>query len=286
MKVIYTNKRGSLTFGGGSHPYFNMTAIEGLGPVSKITNSITYYGKPGIDTVNVTDGSRTISLSGDLLLSARSQYSQMMSILDIGGVFEIHLPDGEKRVIDVSYTSITPGEIQGKWRTYVIQFFCDNPYFRSSNELMFRAYEKINHFNSNFSFPGVLTTEYGNSILNYAGNASAEPGQIWIYAKAKADVDFSVDEDIGILIENVTNGEKIRLEYPLSAGDFIKIDAPGRSIKNQSGTELMEHVAIDTFLTGFHLEPGENQIRVYNYQGTLDVSVRIFYTDYFVEAVF
>ena len=286
MKVVYKNKRGSLTFGGGSQADLNMTAIEGLGPVNKTVNSITYYGKPGIETTNITDGSRTITLSGDLLMSARAQYARMMSILDIPGTLMIYLPDGEARLIDVSYTSVVPGERYADYRTYVIQFNCDNPYFRSSNELMFRAYEKINHLNSSFSLPGIFTSEYGNTVLKYDGNATVEPGQIWIYAKEKEEVDVSTDEGIGILIENTTNGEFIRLEYPISAGDFIKIDVAGRSIKNQTGLELMEHVAKDSFLTGFHLEPGENRIRAYNYQGTLNVTVRIFYTDYFVEAVF
>ncbi len=287
MKLIYKNKRGSLTFGGGSQNDFNITGdIEGLGPVDKRVNTITYYGMSGADTTNITDGTRAITFSGDLLMTTRAQYAYMMSVLSVPGVLTIELPDGERRLIDVAYTSVTPTGRHGAWRTYTVQLNCDYPYFRSSNEIMFRAYEKINLLDSDFTLPGVFTTEYSNTILNYKGNASAEPGQIWIYADAKDMVDFSSDEGSGILISNLTNGESIRLEYSLSAGELIKINVAERSIVNQNGAELMRYVNLDTFFDGFHLEPGENLIKAYNYQKTLNVTIRMFYTDYFVEAIF
>lgn len=286
MQFEFANKRGAVIFGGGSRNDFNLTKIEGLGLVEKTAQSAAFFGQPGQETINVTSGSRVITASGDLLKFERRIFANMMSVFDIPGIFTIIFPDGERRLIDVSYSSVTPGEEHGQWQQYVIQMHCDYPYFRSSNEKLFRAYEKINHLDSGFSLPGIFTTEYGRQVLNYEGNAPCTESQFIIYVSEKNDVELTEDEGIGISINNVTTNECIKFEYEMSAGDMFKINIGARQITNRSGEDLTRFISNDTFLDGFHLEPGHNFISVYNYQGNLEVKVMMFYTDHYAEAVF
>lgn len=284
MKINYENERGSLTFGGGSRSDFNLTKIEGLGIVDKVVTTATYYNQPGRQTLNAIDGPRTITISGDLKLTAREQYADMMSILSLSGVLTVEQADGTRRLIDIANTSVTPGERYGKWRTYVIQFYADSPYFRGTNETVFNAYGLTNYINSTFRFPGVFSTTFNDSFLNYAGNAIAEPTQIVITASATPDILESAD--IGVLIKNETTGEAIKLNYQIQACEQITIDIKKREIYNQYGDDLMQHVDSETFLDGFHLKPGNNLIHITNYQTNIDMAVNITYTDMFCEAVF
>lgn len=286
MQIEYSNKRGTVIFGGGSRNDFNMTAIEGLGPVEKRAEAASFYGQPGVETINISDGSRTITISGDLLKLNRKVYANALSVLNLPGVLTIIFSDGERRLIDVSYVNVTPGDECGAWQKYVIQFHCDYPYFRSSNERLVKSYEKVDHIDTEFTLPGVFTTESGNKAVNYQGNARCDESQIFIYVTENPNPELTQDEGSGISISNATTGESIRFTYTMQAGDVYTINIGKRKITNQNGTDLTRYISNDTFLDGFHLEPGENTIRTHNYQGTLNVEIMMFYTDYWIEAVY
>jgi len=72
----------------------------------------------------------------------------------------------------------------------------------------------------------------------------------------------------GPTVENLTTGEKLQLNYAISAGEVVTIDTtPGiKTVTNNSGDNLLGYLSSDSDLGTFHLDPsplaplGVNQI--------------------------
>ena len=284
MKLKYKNSRGTLTFGGGSQTDFNLTKIEGLGNVEKVVSTATYYGQAGVQTLNAIDGARTITVSGDLLLTSRAQYATMMSILSLAGVLTVELDNDTKRLIDIAYTSVTPSDNHGKWRTYVIQFHADNPYFYGDTETEIVIYGAgTKYIDAAFLFPHEFS-EGNNTTISYSGDADCEPEKIYIVAVGTVDVLQGGGK--GIEITNTTSGASIRLDYEIKDGEIITIDVAQRTIKNQYGDDLMQYLDPETFIDGFKLVFGTNQLYINSYQTNVDMTVTMVYKNWYCEAVF
>lgn len=283
MIITYTNKNGTVTFGGGDMDFaWRIKEIDGFGLVGKNYTASNYIGQPGQVTTSVSVNSRTITMSCDIKAGWDIQrvLSSDLVILDEDGVMTINV-GYISRKIECRCIAATPGERDNTYQRYVFQFAADYPYFEDLEKTYIGVYQIQNLVDSNFTLPGILSKRTSRQIINTLGAAECEPIFI-ITVDEKADV----SDNSGIFIKNHTTGQIIQLNYQPSAGEEITIDVPNRKIYNSYGTNLISKISDDTFLDGFVLLPGENDIEALNYNTNTTLTVICEFSNKYKEAVF
>lgn len=283
MYFKFSNSRGSLVFGSEhrADSMFRLTDITGLSIPDKSFTTAVYANLRGQETVGTRICPRTITISGDVVDSENSfdALSKAAFILDKAGTLEIHFDDKNPRKIDCVCTSFIPGDRKGKYRLFVIQFMCDDPYFYDDKEISTPAFGVRGYLNSSFTFPGVFSTRLSNSTIFCKGNALTEP----VFKIAVIEKNESANPTL--CIKNYTTGSSINLKYSASVGDVITIDTSKRKIYNQRGENLLSYLADDSFFSDFYLVPGNNYLSI-DVSGTIDaVRVDCLYYARYIEAV-
>lgn len=283
MYFKFTNETGSIIFGTDkrSDSIFRLTAAEGLSIPEKNFTAAVYANLRGQETVGTYICPRTITISGDVLITKGSVniLSEAAHILDKPGSLEVHFDEKRTRKIDCTCSSFVPGEKRGRYTLYVIQFICDDPYFYDTDCTEAEAFGVQPLINSTFSFPGVFSTRVTRSNIYCEGNANTEPiFKISVTEKNESD-------SPELCITNHTTGCSINLQYSAEVGDVITIDTAKRKIYNQNNENLLEFLADDSFFDDFYLVPGENDIGI-TVSGTVDaVRVACLYYARYIEAV-
>ena len=283
MYFKFSNSSGSLVFGSQhrSDSMFRITDITGLSISDKSFATAVYANLRGQETVGTRVCPRTITISGDVIDSEISlnALSEAAFILDKPGTLEIHFDDKNPRKIDCVCTSFIPGETKGRYKLFVIQFMCDDPYFYDDNEINCPAFGVRGYLNSSFKFPGLFSTRISNSTIFCKGNALTEPTfKIAVMKKNES-------ANPTLCIKNHTTGSSINLKYSATVGDVITIDTSKRKIYNQRGENLLWYLADDSFFSDFYLVPGNNNLSI-DVSGTIDaVRVDCLYCARYIEAV-
>ena len=116
MFLKFTSEVGTLIFGADdmSTSFFRLTAAEGLSFPEKSFSAAVYANTRGQKTVGTYVGPRTITLSGDVLLTQDTAHalSEAAHILDKPGTLEIHFDDRKPRKIDCSCSAFVPGMLK------------------------------------------------------------------------------------------------------------------------------------------------------------------------------
>lgn len=283
MYFKFFNKKGTLIFGADKREesLFRLTGADGLSIPDKTFTAAVYSNIRGRETVGTYICPRTITVSGDVLITRNTPHtmSEAAYILDFPGTLEIHFDDKKARRIDCICSSFVPGEKKGKYALFVIQFICDDPFFYDVSETRVSAFGVQGRLNSDFTFPGVFSTRISRSDIYCKGNAVTEP--VFKVAVMKKNESASPS----LCITNHTTGSSINLKHSAAAGDIITIDTAKRKIYNQRGENLLKYLTDDTFFSEFYLVPGSNDIEVSVY-GTIDaVHVECIYFERYIEAV-
>ena len=280
LTIKFYNERGQISFCGGGNGRWRLTAADGLALSARTFKTAKYAGQPGQYTLETVVNPRTVTLSGDVETDEYflEEYQEFIGILGKEGILEITTANG-KRSINARCCEFYQGEKKGRFLLFVVQFICDNPYFRDVDKVEVPIFKEIPMLDKNFTFPGIFSSRIARKNLMYEGNVETEP-VFFINVEESA-------EGEGILsIINHTSGEQLNFNYGAAKGESIIVDIENRSIYNANGDNLLEYLADDSFFDGFHLYPGVNDIEVINYNTSAGLGVACSYSNQYLEAVY
>lgn len=283
MRLTYKNEAGSITMGGGDHPFVNITEIVGLGLPMKEFSNVVYAGQHGQTTTNVRDLPRTITLSGTFIGDKR-EIPKMYDILYLPGIL-IYQNREIKRQIACRLTSNDEFKQQGKSGiyTFVLQFTADDPYFTDTEDLKFDIYKRTNMITGtiyNSAEEKVIFTERITQVsaIN-SGNKEIYP-VIIVHSADLGDVDNSC---LDIYVErDDTVGGVIELSCNLLSNDSITFDIPRRKILSQIQGDITNYISDKTVLSEFRLLPGKNIVRFDAHDGIGKVTAELIYRNKYV----
>ncbi len=283
FNIYFENKYGKVDFGGGSSDsLIKLTGIDGLTLPPKKFTTISYANQPGQETVETNVNARVITLAGDALVDNdfQKKYSEALVVLNAEGYLYVNIGTVSRR-IKCKCSDFMPGERNGAYQVVAIQFICDYPYFEDAQNTIIGLYQVIPHIKTDFSLPMVLSTRTSRNIISCTGAVETEP---------VLEIDININEDIlsgtGIEIINHTHNEKIVLNYIPEKAEHITINVEERKVYTSSGTDLLNNIDIESFLDGFHLWPGENDIEVINNIDGSNLLIMCRYSNKYVEAVY
>ena len=280
LTIKFYNERGQVTFYGGGTSRWRLTAADGLALCGRSFNTARYSGQIGQKTLETVVNPRTITLSGDVETGENflAEYQEFIGVLEKEGTLEITTDVG-KRSIGARCCEFYQGEKKGKYMLFVVQFICDNPYFKDADKVEVPVFKEIPLLDENFTFPGIFSQRIARKNLVYEGNAETEPVFF-------INVEEALDGDAMLSIINHTSGEQLNFNYGASQNESIVVDIENRSIYNSYGDDLLKYLADDSFFDGFHLYPGSNDIEVINYSANTGIGVTCSYFNQYLEAVY
>ena len=288
MIIHIKNEYGSIEAGGGNHPSARVLEIRGLGLPSKETKNIVFSGQAGNTLTNVRDMERVITLKLDFYGGQREIEKIYRLIYHEA---EILFCFGERRR-KIKGICVNPEEVEkiifGTWYSIVLQFRCSNPYFNDFYNTKIPLYQRTNLLpnlyeenNWYINLPAVATERVNKSkVINY-GDTIIYPV---IYITNTTDRETE-SELFGIILQNETTGEFIKLEYNPKPSEQIIIDLPNRKIIGSNTEILTNYISDDTFLENFFLKEGENIISVENLNVNQDISTVMEYNNNYAMAV-
>lgn len=283
MNITYKNKLGEVVFGGGGmESAWRITALSGLGLAEKNVTVSSYIGQAGNIVTSSFVGGRAITITCDLKAGYDIQrvLSRTLTILDTNGEMVINIGFAVKK-IKCRLAAVSEGERDCVFRRYVFQFAADFPYFEDLEKTYIGVYAVENLVDSDFTLPGILSKRISRQTINYAGAAAAEP--VFVINAVKV---AQGESNSGVYIKNHTTGQVIKLNYQAHENEEITIDVPNRKIYNSEGTDLISKISDDTFLDGFLLLPGENDIEAVNSGVNTTLTVICEYSNLYREAEF
>lgn len=217
------------------------------------------------------------------ILDALRPNRQLVPTGVLPGILEKTLPSGEQRRLDV-YIAVGPAfepSKPGSWSEWdfreVLNFTAYNPVWydaAQSNLVAFAGSELV----FPITFPIIFEALLSETTIHYLGTWLEYP-TIMITGPISAPV-----------IDNLTTGERIGLDYNIPAGVTVSIVlTPGyKTVTDNLGNNLIGAVTTDSDLATFHLAPdpeapgGMNDIRIGGGGTTAGTSLRIsWYARYF-----
>ena len=273
IKLRFHNSIGEVSFEAGK---WHLTAAEGLTLPQKLISAVRYINQPGQKVTSCVEKARTITLSGDVNLKILGigEISRACSILGKEGILTVETERFVRR-INARCIEFVPGDRKGHYRTFVVQFLCDIPFFEDEEYTTTAIYKKIPKLSRDTVLPAVFSERIAKGDIHYTGSAYAEP---IIY--------LDMPEGSGLLeIINRTTGNSIKLSYDSSLYKKLIIDTKERRITDENGTDRVEILTDDSFFDGFCIVAGENIIEVINSDQIADVTVLLKYKVRYLEAV-
>lgn len=290
FNITFENDHGKIQIGGGGHPFLRCREITGLGPPKKEYNTVKYVGEDGQHTISVKNSARTITISGDLI-GGQYEISNLSKILYFEGDLLLQFGN-KKRKIHCRCTDLNDPVRTGPYNQVVMQFVCDDPDFMDFTPFSVSLFRREDLISSPFTFTtgsGLVFTRRlnGADIIN---NGDLKTYPVFYVSNMPSADTFSLFADgVGILIQNITTGQKIELNYDARIGEEIVIDVENRSIEgNYNGvtTNLINYISTDTYLNKFWLEPGKNEISITNFNADNSITVACKYSNRYIEAVY
>ena len=269
----YKNEYGVLSFGGGSHPVWNVTEITGLGLADKNISYVTFKGEDGRLTTDMTMKERTITMSGDIISdNLTEEISRAVNILSHEGDIVIN----KMRLIHCNSVVFPDTKRYGKAAKFTMQFICDEPYFGESDILSKTVLDVKNHISDTFTLPMVFSTYLTSGTINIKGNSKTAP-VIYI-----TNIGAISSDTITLVNENT--GNSISLNYFPESGEIIEIDIDKRSVKGSIFGNLLHRLAPDTRLSDFYLHYGDNKIFLENNLEGINVTLK--YRNKYASAIY
>lgn len=254
-KIYFENEQGKVEmFLGGTGPV-RVTALSGLGNPEKKYNTVTFAGKNGQKTLSSVKNPRTIVISGDIRSKDRSLPEKMLKILDRPGTLTLDFGD-KKRKIFCNQVDISEGTRYGSYMNFVLTLTADDVYFTDIQMTETALFIRLDMLSGDIVFPCMFTKKITEAEVENRGEENSEP-VIYIY-----NFNNDVNENAGgILIENQTTGQKIKLETGMEENEVITIDITNRKIESSDRGNITHLISNDTFLNRFWLAPGINRLK-------------------------
>lgn len=284
FNIEFKNEKGIVKMGGGTSNdvFMRITAVDGLTLPGKTYTTAKYINQPGQITTATAVNARTITISGDAVVDSEFQakYANVMTVLNDEGYLIINI-GSISRKIKCKCADFANGERNGAYQLMTMQFICDYPYFEDVLNTVVGVFSVVPLFGVDFTYEGMFSTKTTGGVIEYKGNVETEPT---FYVTVENATDTS--ENYGLYLHNKTTGEEIKLKYKPKTGEYITIDVANRKIYNSEGANLIKYITDDTFLDGFHLIPGSNDIEIYNYATSDNLIIACEYSCRYLEAVY
>lgn len=297
--IIFKNDLGELTFSGDNSSEFAIRSISGLGTPEKIYETRRFLDFDGQITTSSRFDARTITMNVDITKGDASFLSaKLYRILSKSGTLYTYFKNGSRRIYanQVSVDSfVSNGSV---FRSFVIQFICDNPHFSDTLPIIEPCYEiqknirfnpETNSWNLDASL--VWGSNSNDVILNNKGDTIVYP-IFTIHSIGTSNDDMGIE----LLRVDPDNPEvvlqRFKLLYALSDGEVITLcfnqrsDENRRYIKSSLGTNLLNFRSKDSSLSGFYLEPGRNRIILNNLSAGNKLSASLSYDNQYIEGVY
>jgi len=288
MRVEIKNQYGSFEMGGGNHSTARIENITGLGLPIKESNTITFAGQPGQMTESVRDLSRTITITFDFY-GGQHEIEKLYKILYYS--VELWFTFGTRRR-KITGRCINPQDVETiifrKHYRAVLQFVCDNPYFKDFYDTQIAVFSVGNQFPNVYEngewyiqLPAVATTRTTTATITNDGDIDIYP-IIRILHKAS---DASSSSGYGVEVSNLTTGARIVINYQTSAGEEIIVDLPHRKLISNIRGNITNYISNDTNLSAFILAVGKNEIKCISKNVSETMSVTVEYSNNYLMAV-
>jgi len=278
MYITFENEFGSIRITGGGDGSWRLIAAEGLDPVQYDVQAAYMSGREGRAVSALQSLERTITLKGDIAVKNSEQVLARVSrILSCEGKLKI-VKNTKQRMITARCTAFVTEREQGGIRPFVMQFVCDDPFFTdlTAKERDISTVEKLLYGSFTLSDGIYLSIGYADAILTNSGVKAAEPV---ITIGCHKDIQGSV-----ITITNRTTGQELRLNLALKAGESLVVDIPQRRILADN-IQRFDILSEDSFLSEFHLLPGNNQLTIATDHNSDRLTARVSYYNRYNEAM-
>ena len=318
LHITYENANGQLRFSGGKGAYpWRVLQIDGLALAEKSLSTAVYPSQAGQTTLSETVGARYITMQCDIRSSgSRQEIAKALKILNEPGTLTV-ATGGCTRKIEARCVETAPGERYGGYQIFALQFVCDYPYFEDPENTAVPIYQCEKLIGSGtrwylddngelksesitpggFQLPGLLSKRISETNVLNMGDVDTEPtilitmlgeagsGSLLIYRDKGEQNEQKLELDFPAMVKRKTEeGTLEETEYIPENGDVITIDIPNRQIYNQKGDNLLSGLSLDSFLSDFWLQRGNNLIQVENSVSN-SCTVVCRYSNKYVEAV-
>ena len=281
MLIWFENEYGKFEMGGSGHPVANITAIAGLGIPPLNREAVRYPYSAGQTVLAETDLPRTITIGGTIYGGAYI-VSQINRILYAKGTLYFAFDDGRQRRIDCRCTSLPDPERQGReLYEFAVQFVCDHPYFKDAENTVIPTYLRIDLIATTFVLPCVFTERIVNSVIKLSGDRPVNP----IFHIRNKKVDDTPSSEYGMLIENLSTGKFLKLDYDIQENEIITVDIDKLTVISNKNGSIINAISDDTILSDFTLAVGENNLKFTNLNSANDIEALIEFSPLYVEAV-
>ncbi len=278
-KVYFENDSGRIEMLlGGSGPV-RVTALSGFGNPEKTYSTVSFAGKAGQKTLGAVAKERTMVISGDIS-GGRGISEYMLKVLDGPGKFILDFDD-KKREIYCSQTDLSLGARKGNYTSFVLTLIADEVYFTDTYDTSIAVFKKEEVLFGDIVFPCVFTRKNTEATVKNYGEVNVEPV---IYIYNFRDNENEIEK--GIIIENITTGQKIELNTGMSENENIIIDIKNRKVTSSLRGDILNLISDDTFLSKFWLAPGENHLKAWHGNNGEDISVVCNYRSNYREGIF
>ena len=255
--------------------------ILGLSLPPRSYNNIDYISAAGQGEAYRKDSARTITALVDVFRSQKG-YDNLLKLLhgDVWLKFDLN---GKKRKIKAKLLSVSDPKRGVDMNSVVVQWVCDNPYFRDWENTSANAFGRFDHIGEDegmFSLPMVFTSRVTEAALINEGYFPVEP---IVHISVQKRLGASGGSG-GIVLENITTGETVSFDYPLSADtDKITVNVPERIVVSKELGVITNLLSADSFLHRFVLEPGLNELKVTNLNTNYHTTATVEYCHRYVE---
>lgn len=255
-KIYFENGLGRVDmFFSGTAPV-RVTALSGLLPPKRSYNTVVFAQRDGQKTLSSVTNARTIIISGDINFSHREDLERIIKVFGEAGELVLDFKD-KKRKIYCNQVELEEGKRRGNYLSFILSLTADEVYFTDMEETVVPVYERKKLIQSEIEFPCMFSSKTTGAIAHIYGEVNVLP-VIKIYNLC----DDGTENTEGILIENVTTNQKIKLNYNMKQNEEVVVDVKNRKIISSLNGNITHTISDDTFLNKFWLKPGENQVEV------------------------
>lgn len=281
LTITYKNECGTVVMqGGGKQSPLRVTAIDGLGLLTKEYTVATYTGYDGQETISSRATARSITLAVELYSSnAPKIMRDILMIFNREGYLYIQNEDIDRRIkCNQVQCPDASRVLKGQLATFAVQFVCDNPYFEDSVNTSIPIYKRVKLLQSPFTLDTMFGDIIKGATIQILGSVPVEPVISLYYPSAQ-------DSAESIIVKNETTGAEINLTYSPKENDMITIDIKNRKVTSAISGNLINCLSLDTFLGDFVLVAGLNTLSVNMGDVDAKFTIECQYNNLYSEAV-
>ncbi len=278
MKLIYENSVGRITMRGGTDAIYNITEISGLSLPEVTADTVRYPGEAGQEVTQLLYLPRTITIAGDICDKTGKHTAFMANVCAKSGTMYV-AQNRSVRKISCRVLSFLPGKRKGVYVPFTLQLVADKPYFEDSSETEVVIAKREKTLSSPFIFPTHFSKRTARANILNRGSVPLEP--VFLISSKEHAVCPN-----GIIIENMTTGERLKLHLEVLSGETIKIDIENRKISGSVQGNLIGALDAATPMSKFSLSEGINDISLTAEDETVPLFMSCHYQNKYVQALF